>query len=693
MIISSWNIRGLNDPIKQMEVRSYMTKNKVEVLGLLETRVKSNNFAAISRTFPLYSIINNYSHHYNGRIWVFWDHRKFTVLSSQIHDQLIHLELLHHISQAKIYVTFIYASNDASQRERLWDELRGLAGSITQWIILGDFNIIREMGERIGPNPPSVSEILAFNKCILPAGISDHSPILVDIHDGNVIRRKFSYLNCWEEHKNYKSVVQQAWDFPVRGNHMFKLFAKLKNVRKNLIDLHKTSYSGLSKRVSDANKCLEDCQMELQKQPLDSDLIEQEKILLHNYLTLRKTETSSLQQRAKIKDVKFNDAPNSYFFSRIAARKHQSLNGRIQDIHGAHREGLSEKKDIAAFDYVIIEGHTHQEQDWDPLCRAVTEGDIRKALFSMGSHKSPGLDGFSAQFFKTNWDIIKSDFCSTIQEFFKKGTLPKQANTTLLALIPKKPVVNTVMDYRPIVCCTVLYKTISKILCDRLKVVLPEIIGKEQGAFVAGKSIFENIMLTQSLVKGYGQQGVSPRCLIKVDIRKAFDSLQWNFIQQMLKHFNFPPQFQKWVMDCITSTWFSLKIKSDTVGFFKGECGLRQGDPLSPFLFVMSMEILYRLLRRIHSKPQVSYHPKCGRLGLNHLIFEDDLMLFVRGDVPSVKAATQTLEEFAQLSGLYANPDKTNIYMGECLQGFNMLYLRRQNLCKESSPSGTWVCP
>ncbi|XP_074277919.1 secreted RxLR effector protein 78-like [Silene latifolia] len=147
-------------------------------------------------------------------------------------------------------------------------------------------------------------------------------------------------------------------------------------------------------------------------------------------------------------------------------------------------------------------------------------------------------------------------------------------------------------------------------------------------------------MLTQSLVKGYGQRGISPRCLIKVDIKKAFDSLQWEFIDKMFQYYNFPQKFKNWILGCITSTWFSLKINGDRVGFFKGEGGLRQGDPLSPFLFVMSMEILSRTLRYIHKHPQVSYHPKCVPMRLNHLIFADDLMLFVRGDIPSVAAVT-----------------------------------------------------
>ncbi|XP_074306123.1 uncharacterized protein LOC141641355 [Silene latifolia] len=610
MIISSWSIRGFNDPIKQGEVKGYLHLNKIEVFGLLETRVLINNFDAISRQFPFYSILNNYSHHYKGRIWVFLNKGLLTLLSSRVHKQLIHVELLHHVSNKTVYVTFIYGSNDGSERESLWDELRQIAHTVSDWIILGDFNIVRAMEERIGPNPPSLTEMLAFNQClldtnlddvqsfgcehtwtnkrdvearvwskldrvltnpswlvqyphtqvtILPSGISDHSPLLVQIKEAYQIKKKFSYLNCLEEHKKYGNIVARAWEMSIRGNDIFRLFDKLKNVRKQLTELHKTNYSGLS----------------------------------------------------------------------------------IRD----------------------LDGPSIQESDWPQLCRPVDEMEIKKALFSIDSNKSPGQDGFSSQFFKTSWHIIKRDFCAAVTAFFRTGTMPPQANTTLLALIPKKLLVTSVLDFRPLACCTVFYKIVSKILYSRFKPLLPSIVGKEQGAFVEGRCVFENIMLTQSLIKGYGQKGISPRCLIKVDIKKAFDSLQWDFIGKMLQIFNFPPQFQKWLMGCITSTWFSIKIDGDCAGYFKGASGVRQGDPLSPFIFVLNMAILSRLLRKYHSKHQVSCHLKCGKIGLNHLIFVDDLMIFVKGDTPSVQAVADSLHSFAKMSGLEANPDKTNIYM------------------------------
>ncbi|XP_074265635.1 putative mitochondrial protein AtMg01250 [Silene latifolia] len=117
-------------------------------------------------------------------------------------------------------------------------------------------------------------------------------------------------------------------------------------------------------------------------------------------------------------------------------------------------------------------------------------------------------------------------------------------------------------------------------------------------------------------------------------------------------------------MGCISSPWFSLKINGELTGFLQGRSGIRQGDPLSPYIFVLGMEILSRSLRRVCDQPQVSYHPKCSKIKLTHLIFADDLMIFIRGDVPSISAVTDSLQKFALLSGLHANNEKTSIYFG-----------------------------
>ncbi|XP_074266778.1 uncharacterized protein LOC141590062 [Silene latifolia] len=316
-----------------------------------------------------------------------------TVISSRIHAQLIHVELLHHVSQKVVHITFIYGSNDGDERESLWDELRQLASFTIDWIIMGDFNIVKEMEERLGPNPPSLAEVLAFNKClldcnlddlqgygsdytwtnkrdgdariwskldrvltnpnwlikyphtqvtILPAGISDHSPLLVQIKETYQFKKSFSYLNCWEEHQDYHTLVYQAWQLPVKGNAMFKLFARLKNVRRNLVDLHKRNFLDISLKVRLAKKDLETCQKHIQQNPLDPSYLAQEKVILEDYWNLRRMERSSLMQRSKVQDIKYNDAPTSYFFARIAARKHQSIIGRIMDKEGTVREGIQD---------------------------------------------------------------------------------------------------------------------------------------------------------------------------------------------------------------------------------------------------------------------------------------------------------------------------------------------------------------
>lgn len=174
------------------------------------------------------------------------------------------------------------------------------------------------------------------------------------------------------------------------------------------------------------------------------------------------------------------------------------------------------------------------------LIKSVTDLEIKNALMCIGNDKSPGPDGYNSLFFKKSWNIIGTSVLAAVKEFFSSGQLLKQLNHTNLALIPKSSHANEVTDYRPIACCNIIYKIISKILASRLAPVLGKIIDKAQSAFVEGRSISDNIHLAEALLRHYQRARTPPKCLLKVDLRKAFDSVDWIFLFDLLTELNSP---------------------------------------------------------------------------------------------------------------------------------------------------------
>ncbi|KAL9308099.1 putative RNA-directed DNA polymerase [Arabidopsis thaliana] len=207
-------------------------------------------------------------------------------------------------------------------------------------------------------------------------------------------------------------------------------------------------------------------------------------------------------------------------------------------------------------------------------------------------------------------------------------------------------------DYRPISCCNVIYKVISKIIANRLKVLLPEFVAGNQSAFVKDRLLIENLLLATELVKDYYKDSVSTRCAIKIDISKAFDSVQWSFLLNVLLAMNFPAVFIHWIKLCITTASFSVQVNGDLAGYFQSARGLRQGCSLSPYLFVISMDVLSKMLDKAAGAHKFGFHPHCQRLKLTHLSFADDLMVLTDGKSTMYMAGVSPLVK-AEIAALF----------------------------------------
>ncbi|KAL0313359.1 UNVERIFIED_CONTAM: hypothetical protein Sradi_5735200 [Sesamum radiatum] len=290
----------------------------------------------------------------------------------------------------------------------------------------------------------------------------------------------------------------------------------------------------------------------------------------------------------------------------------------------------------------------------------VSPDEIKQAIFDIDETKAPRPDGYSLGFFKAAWLVVGREVTQAILEFFSTGRLLKQVNATLISLIPKVSTPTVVGEFRPISCCNVLYKVITKVLVQRMRSILDKLISPSQNAFVPG----DNILLAQELFSGYNQRHLPPRCALKVDLRKAYDTVEWDFLHAVLTLFGFREQFILWIVECVTTPSYSVCLNGSPHGFFRGARRLRQGDPMSPYLFVLVMEVLSLIVQQlIDQDGGFSYNWRCGAMHLFQLGFADDLLLFSKADTTSVLVFKRALTVFADLSGLHANLHKSHLIL------------------------------
>jgi hypothetical protein len=236
--------------------------------------------------------------------------------------------------------------------------------------------------------------------------------------------------------------------------------------------------------------------------------------------------------------------------------------------------------------------------DLDQLEQAITEEEVWAAIKTLPSDKAPGPDGYSGRFYKVAWQIIKVDFMTAIGRVMQ-GDVSKLhlLNSAYITLIPKTAEAVEVKDYRPISLIHSFTKIITKVLASRLADKLPSLVSQCQSAFVKGRCIHDNFILVQQTTKALHRQK-DPRVLLKLDISKAFDSVSWPFLLEVLKHLGFGPFWCNLLSKMLKSSSTRVLVNGEPVDLICHRRGLRQGDPLLPMLFILVMDVLNSLISK-----------------------------------------------------------------------------------------------
>ncbi|KAK3230033.1 hypothetical protein Dsin_001914 [Dipteronia sinensis] len=266
--------------------------------------------------------------------------------------------------------------------------------------------------------------------------------------------------------------------------------------------------------------------------------------------------------------------------------------------------------------------------------------EVRALILEMGPTKAPGPDGFRVVFFQKFGEVVGEDveeICVKVcVKVLNRELSIKEFNQTHVVLVPKVKNPQSMKEFRPISCCRVIYKDVSKCLANRLKLILPDIIYPCQSEFVPDRLIFDNVLISFELLHSihHRKKGKKGLVAIKLDMSKAYDRVEWNFLRCVMEKLGFPHQWIELVMECLSTSNLSFVINGQVMGKMVPSRGLRQGCPLSPYLFILCAEVLSNVIKRVENNGRGLGIRCCRGVPLvSHLFFVDDSILFCKASL------------------------------------------------------------
>ncbi|RVW16207.1 Transposon TX1 uncharacterized 149 kDa protein [Vitis vinifera] len=564
-----------------------------------------------------------------------------------------------------LWLSAVYGPNNSVLRQDFWVELSDIFGlSSPCWWVGGDFNVIRRSSEKLGGSSltPSMKDFDDFIRdcelidsplrsapftwsnlqehpvCkrldrflysneweqlfpqslqeVLPRWTLAHWPIVLETNPFKWGPTPFRFENMWLQHPSFKESFGSWWrEFQGNGWEGHKFMRKLQFVKAKLKEWNKDSFGELNERKKSILSDLANFDTLEQEGGLSPKLLVQRALRKGELEELILREEIHWRKKARVKWVKEGDC-NSNFFHKVANGRRNRKFIKVLENERALMLNNSEsiKEEILRYFEKLYASPSEEPWrveglDWSPISgesasrleSPFTEEEISKAIFQLDRDKAPGPDDFTIAVFQDCWEVIKEDLVRVFAKFHRSGIINQSTNASFIVLLPKKSMSKKISYYIPISLITSLYKIIVKVLARHLREVLHKTIHSTQGAFVQGRQILDAVLIANEIVnekRRSGEEGV----VFKIDFEKAYDHVSWGFLDHVLEMKGFSPRWRKWMRGCLSSISFAVLVNGNAKGWVKASRGLRQGDPLSPFLFTLVVDVLSRMLLRAEER-------------------------------------------------------------------------------------------
>ena len=296
------------------------------------------------------------------------------------------------------------------------------------------------------------------------------------------------------------------------------------------------------------------------------------------------------------------------------------------------------------------------------LTKSYSEEEVRMAVFQMEHNKAPGPDGFPAEFYQNFWDVIKSDLLNMFASLHAGQLELFRLNFGEIILLPKINEAERIQQYRPICLLNVSFKIFTKVATIRLSSVADHVVRPSQNAFMQGRNILDGVGIVHETVHELHRKKLNG-VILKIDFEKAYDKVNWSFLQQTLRMKGFSSEWCALIDSFVLGGSVAIKVNDDTGRYFQTKKGLRQGDPLSPILFNIVADMLAILIERAKSEGQIEgVIPHLVDGGLSILQYADDTILFMEHDIEKARNLKLILSVFEQVSGLKINFHKSELF-------------------------------